>query len=86
MNHMSEEHNRGDIEVAIPVEQFQGAYREMAEGINGMVAGHIALTKETMACVAQFGEGNFDTPLERFPGRRPLSMRQSSRCGPISRE
>jgi methyl-accepting chemotaxis protein len=70
MQHMAEEHNRGDIDVVIPAEKFEGAYRTMADGINEMVAGHIAVKKKAMACVAEFGEGNFNAPLEQFPGKK----------------
>ena len=70
MKHMSEEHNHGDIDVAIPVEKFQGAYRDMAQGVNDMVAAHIAVKKKAMACIAEFGKGNFEAPLERFPGKK----------------
>lgn len=70
MKHMSDEHNLGDIDVTIPADRFSGAYREMALGVNGMVAGHIAVKKKAMACVAEFGRGNFDAPLERFPGKK----------------
>jgi len=70
MNHMSAEHNRGDIDVAMDAAQFEGSYREMAQGVNDMVAGHIALKKKAMACVKEFGEGNFDAPLEQFPGKK----------------
>ena len=70
MNRMSDEHNKGDIDVAIPAEKFQGAYKVMAEGVNGMVAGHIAVKKKSMACIGEFGKGNFEAPLERFPGKK----------------
>ncbi len=70
MKRMSEEHNRGDIDVAIPAEKFQGAYRVMAQGVNDMVAGHIAVKRKAMACIAEFGKGNFEAPLERFPGKK----------------
>ena len=70
MNRMSDEHNKGDIDVAIPVEHFEGAYREMARGVNEMVGGHIPVKKKAMACVAEFGTGNFEAPLERFPGKK----------------
>jgi methyl-accepting chemotaxis protein len=69
MKHMSDEHKRGDIDAVIPAEKFQGAYRVMAEGVNGMVTEHLAVMKKAMACVAEFGRGNFDAPLERFPGK-----------------
>ncbi len=70
MNHMSSEHNKGDIDVVVPVEKFSGDFATMARGINEMVAGHIAVKKKAMACVQAFGEGNFDAPLEQFPGKK----------------
>jgi len=70
MKHMSDEHNKGDIEVLIPEEKFQGAYRVMAKGVNDMVNGHIAVKKKAMACIAEFGKGNIDAPLEQFPGKK----------------
>ena len=70
MKRMSEEHTKGDIDVAIPAERFEGAYRLMAQGINDMVAGHIAVKKKAMACIAEFGKGNFEAPLEKFPGKK----------------
>ncbi|UYB53662.1 methyl-accepting chemotaxis protein [Xanthomonas sp. AM6] len=70
MNHMSAEHDAGDIDVSIDSTRFDGDFRTMADGINRMVAGHIAVKKQAMACVAEFGRGNFDAPLERFPGKK----------------
>ena len=70
MNRMSSEHDKGDIDVFVPVEKFHGSFATMAEGINGMVAGHIAVKKKAMACVKEFSEGNFEAPLEKFPGKK----------------
>lgn len=70
MAHMAREHDAGDIDVAIDADKFQGAYKAVAEGINNMVGGHIAVKKKAMACVAEFGRGNFDAELERFPGKK----------------
>jgi methyl-accepting chemotaxis protein len=70
MKHMSDEHNKGDIDVTIPAAKFDGSFRVMAEGVNGMVAGHITVKKKAMACVAEFAKGNFDAPLEQFPGKK----------------
>jgi len=70
MKRMSEEHNKGDIDVVIAADKFEGAYRTMAQGVNDMVAGHISVKKKAMACVAEFGKGNFGAPLERFPGKK----------------
>ncbi|MBI1207978.1 MAG: HAMP domain-containing protein [Azospirillum sp.] len=70
MNRMSGEHDRGDIDVTIPVEKYQHDFAKVAKGINDMVAGHISVKKKAMACIAEFGKGNFDAPLERFPGKK----------------
>ncbi len=70
MNHMSAEHDKGDIDVKIDENKFQGSFKAMAEGTNAMVFGHIAVKKKAMACIKEFGEGNFDAPLEAFPGKK----------------
>jgi methyl-accepting chemotaxis protein len=70
MDHMSDEHDKGDIDIKIDAAKFQGAFKEMAEGINKMVFGHIAVKKKAMACLKEFGEGNFDAQLEKFPGKK----------------
>jgi methyl-accepting chemotaxis protein len=70
MRHMSQEHDKGDIDVMIPVDKFQGDFARVAQGINEMVSGHIAVKKKAMACIAEFGKGNFEAPLEKFPGKK----------------
>jgi len=70
MKHMSEEHDKGDIDVLMPVERYQGAFQVMGQGVNTMVGGHIAVKKKAMACIAEFGKGNFDAHLEQFPGKK----------------
>ena len=70
MDRMSAEHDRGDIDVFMDPESFQGAYRTMAAGVNGMVKGHITVKKKAMACLAEFAKGNFEAPLEKFPGKK----------------
>lgn len=70
LNYMSAEHERGDIDVKVRAEKFKGDFSTVAHGINNMVAGHIAVKKKAMACVKAFGEGDFDAPLEQFPGKK----------------
>nr|WP_145250909.1 methyl-accepting chemotaxis protein [Pseudomonas oryzihabitans] len=72
MSSMSAAHDRGETVVRIPAERFQGAYRNMAEGVNGMVAGHLSDSAKAMACVKSFGEGDLSVALERFPGQKAV--------------
>ena len=84
MKHMSDEHNKGDIDVVIAADKFQGAYHDMAKGINEMVDGHIAVTKKAMACIVKFGKGDFEAPLEKFPGKKAVinDTVEELRCQP----
>jgi PAS domain S-box-containing protein len=70
MNNMSSQHDAGDIDVRIAADKFQGAYKAMAMGVNDMVFGHIAVKKKAMACISEFGRGNFEAPLDKFPGKK----------------
>jgi methyl-accepting chemotaxis protein len=70
MNHMSKEHDAGDIDVIMDTNKFEGDFKSMAQGVNDMVAGHIAVKKKAMGVVKAFGEGDFDAPLEQLPGKK----------------
>ena len=70
MRRVTEEQNLGDVDARLRLDKFEGVFREMAHGVNEMVAGHIAVNKKAMACVAEFGKGNFEAPLEKFPGKK----------------
>jgi methyl-accepting chemotaxis protein len=70
MNNMSSQHDAGDIDVQMDEGQFDGAYKHMAEGVNAMVFGHIAVKKQAMACIKGFGEGDFEAPMAQLPGKK----------------
>ncbi|MGA3010361.1 MAG: methyl-accepting chemotaxis protein [Terracidiphilus sp.] len=70
MVHMADEHDKGEIDVKMEPAKFRGALKAMAQGVNDMVAGHIVVNRKAMDCVAEFGKGNFDAPLEKFPGKK----------------
>ncbi|MDR6679941.1 methyl-accepting chemotaxis protein [Pseudomonas psychrotolerans] len=72
MTSMATEHDRGETDARIPAERFQGTFRNMAEGVNGMVAGHLEDSRKAMACVKSFGEGDLAATLERFPGKKAV--------------
>jgi methyl-accepting chemotaxis protein len=70
MAQMAQQHDAGEIDVTIDTAVFEGDYKKVAKGINDMVAGHIAVKKKAMACIGEFGRGNFEAPLEKFPGKK----------------
>jgi methyl-accepting chemotaxis protein len=67
---MSVAHKSGDIDVHVATDQFQGAYKAMVAGVNNMVSDHIDLNRRALKVVLAFGEGNFNAPLEQFPGKQ----------------
>jgi methyl-accepting chemotaxis protein len=72
MARMDAEHQQGNVDANIDVSKFKGAYRAMAEGINRMVANHVAVMTKTTTCVNSFAKGDFSAQLERFPGKLSL--------------
>ncbi|HMZ60315.1 MAG TPA: methyl-accepting chemotaxis protein, partial [Leptospiraceae bacterium] len=70
MNDMSNQHEQGDIDAVIDSEKFQGAYQDMAKGINKMVSDHIRVKKAAMNVFREFGEGNFESDIEKLPGKK----------------
>jgi methyl-accepting chemotaxis protein len=70
MNYMAIEHDKGDIDVVIDASKFDGDFEEIAMNINKMVLQHISVKKQALACVKAFGEGDFEAPLEKFPGKK----------------
>ncbi len=70
MNYISQQHDLGNIDARIDTHKFSGAYKEMAEGVNNMLAGYIDLVDQTIEVVSAFGEGDFNKPLTRFPGKK----------------
>jgi len=67
---MSSEHEKGDIDVVINAQKFEGEFRTMAQSVNAMVGSHIAVKKLAMGVVQEFGRGNFDAPLDKLPGKK----------------
>jgi methyl-accepting chemotaxis protein len=69
LNKMTADHNAGETDSMIPAAGFEGAFREVATGINQMVRGHLDTEKLAMGCVDEFGRGNFEAELQEFPGK-----------------
>ncbi len=69
MQRMAQDHDAGQMGSRIPAANYQGDFQRVAEGVNAMVAQHLTINHKVLACIQAFSRGNFDTPLERFPGQ-----------------
>jgi len=70
MNWVVAEHEKGSVDSFVDESEFEGAFAKVAGGVNGMARDYLALVRKALACMSEFGRGNFDAPLERFPGRK----------------
>jgi methyl-accepting chemotaxis protein len=70
INWVNAEHEKGNIDMNLAANMFKGQFAVMAESVNKIVSGHIDSNQKAMDVVKAFGEGNFNAPLEQFPGKK----------------
>ena len=70
LTQMSHAHDAGDIDKVVNESNFEGSFNALAKGVNKMVSDHIEMNSKSMAVVKAFGEGDFNAPLEQFPGKK----------------
>ncbi|MDX1914524.1 MAG: methyl-accepting chemotaxis protein [Methylophilus sp.] len=70
VNWVNDEHEKGNIDMTLRADMFKGQFSVLADSVNKIVGGHIELNQKAMTCVKAFGEGNFNAPLEKFPGKK----------------
>ena len=67
---MAEENKAGNINAVIDADHFHGSYKTMTANVNHMAANQADVMRKVTACIAEFANGNFNAPLEQFPGQR----------------
>jgi len=72
MDNMAIAQDKGDIDAFIETRRFKGAYKEVVEKINYMVSEHIATQSKVAKTVESIANGNFNAPLEQFPGKKAV--------------
>jgi methyl-accepting chemotaxis protein len=65
---MEAEHAKGSIDATINAAKLHGEFRNLAEGINRLVALHVDSIKKTGAALESFGAGNFNVEVAALPG------------------
>jgi len=67
LEHMAEEHERGEIDVFADLSKFTGEYRVAATQVNEMVKHHLDMMRTALQAFDDVADGNFEASLERFP-------------------
>ena len=65
---MSEQHEAGAIDHFIAVNEFSESFRVIAQGINELVASHIAVKMKIVDVVTRYGKGDLSVDMDRLPG------------------
>lgn len=70
VNWVSSEHEKGAIDMTLRDDMFKGDFSTLAKSVNKMMAGLLDMNQKSMGVVKAFGEGDFDAPIEQFPGKK----------------
>lgn len=70
VNWVSAEHEKGAIDMTLRDDMFKGDFSTLAKSVNKMMAGLLDMNQKSMGVVKAFGEGDFDAPIEQFPGKK----------------
>jgi len=69
-NRMKQEHDAGTISYRIDAKPFSGSYREMADGVNELVATHISVKMQIIDVVGKYAKGDLSVDIDRLPGEK----------------
>ncbi|WDS36813.1 methyl-accepting chemotaxis protein [Pseudoxanthomonas sp.] len=87
---MARQHGAGMISFRIDQTRFPGDYRRMVEGVNALVAEHIAVKMQVVDLTQRYAIGDLSGDMERLPGEKAAiseSMDMVKRnLGAINRE
>ncbi|WP_371370258.1 methyl-accepting chemotaxis protein [Pseudomonas sp. QL9] len=67
---MTRQHDAGWIDEVIPVAKLDGRPARIAQGINELVAAHIAVKMRVVATVTAYGRGDLSVDMDRLPGKK----------------
>ena len=72
MDKMADAHDKGEIDIFIDSSKFHGAYKDVAEKLNYMVAEHIKTQHRVISVVSAIAGGDFDIQMEELPGKKAV--------------
>jgi len=70
---MSKQHNEfGLISHKLPVDAFRDKFKDMAQGVNGMVQAHIDVKMRMVDLITQYASGKLTDKMEPLPGEKRI--------------
>ncbi len=65
---MRGEHEAGRTSHRIDAGGFEGIFREVADGLNALVDGHLTVNRRVVDVVSQYAKGDLSVDMDRLPG------------------
>ncbi|MDR1532025.1 MAG: methyl-accepting chemotaxis protein [Clostridiales bacterium] len=63
----------GDLDAAMNLNNYRGAYRDVANEINVLQTDLVNDTLSLLDCIVAYSEGNFNKPVKQFPGKKVVA-------------
>ena len=76
MQRMSADQQAGDIEAHLETAQYDGVYRQVAEGVNLGVQLHVDNILKILKILSAYAQGDFAPVLEKLPGKQIVANQQ----------
>ncbi len=73
MDKLYQEHKAGEIDYAIPAENFSGAYKQVATGVNETVSLHVNVVLTILDILSSYAAGDFSPVLQKLPGKQIIA-------------
>lgn len=67
---MARQHDEGWIDEVIDTKKFRGGFSAIADGINNLVAAHIAVKMKIVQVITAYADGDFAPVMDRLPGKK----------------
>ncbi|MCL1992776.1 MAG: ATP-binding protein [Spirochaetes bacterium] len=72
LEHMSSDHDKGEIDTYVEAGKYTGVYKDVVEKVNYMVNQHLVTQSNVVKVFTEIAYGNFDAKLEPLPGKKAL--------------
>jgi len=73
MENFNEKQTNGDVDYHFKSNKFVGAYKLMGQGVDKAVHYHIQSVLDILDVVGEYGKGNLDKVLRKFPGKQKIA-------------
>jgi len=70
INHMADDHDKGEIETALDTKKFSGMYSDVAGKINYITGSYIKHMLDLCGVLDKFGDGDFNADYATLPGKK----------------